>query len=291
MTSSRLQRLGLTLLAVMMLGFVTSAAWGYDRAWQERDRRPMTFDDMRTMRHLYSSLLPVARLRNDSTGHYLHFRNTLKMVTTSNWDEFGQQAGLVNFRKGWHPKPYSTHGEDNALFRLGVLVGLGHFTMVNSYSPEMKEYSQTILKMLSTICTNTRLADLAPQYDQIAQAVADPSYTGGPTKVLDQYDALAAHLADAIEDVYLKNGFWYYSAGVTLAGLHAIPGHDWFNAPYFRDMLAELYNHYPQGDIPYTARYYMGRILRSETWFHNSTVDPDSAQKAIWGMYGAGAPM
>jgi len=286
MSRSKLALAALTLVIAALAS--TSPLWAYH---MDGKRHSITFEDMRRMRTLYSSLLPVHRLRHDSTAHYLHLRNTLKMLTTSDTSAFGINAGQVNFRKGWHPKPYTTDYEDHALFQLGLLGGMGHFTMVNATTPEMRDYAVAIVKMLSKITGDTKLADLAPQFDQVAQGIGDPSFVGGPSKILDQYDALVIKLADSVEDVYLTDGFWYYTAGVTLAGTHSIPGHDWFNAPYYRDMLCLLYNHYPTRDIPYTARYWMVHIIRSEMQFHDPGQDPDEAQRVIWALMPSNAPM
>jgi len=281
-------RLVLALFTLVLTGIAALApAWAYSHA-DGRDRRAMKFEDMRRMRALYSSLLPVQRLRNESSAHYLHLQPTLKMITSADASIFGPAAGSVNFRKGWHPKPYSTDQENGALFQLAVLAGMGHHTMVNANIPEMKDYCTTILKMLAKISEDTKLSDLSSDLNQIAQQVSDPTFTGGPTKALDKYDKIVIKIADRVEDVYLKDGFWYYTAGITLAGLHAIPGKDWFNAPYFRDMLQMLYNHYPSHDVPFTARYNMKQILRSDYYFNYRPTlryGPDMAREALWALF------
>jgi len=287
---SRRQKFGLA-AAVCVFAFILAGvasmvpSWAGDNQGQQVHRQTMNWGSARHMRARYPSLLMSQRLRNDSTAHYLHVHQTLKAITPADLGMFGPAAGLVNFRKGWHPRPFTSQPEDNAIFKLGVMAGLGHFCVVNANIPELKDHAVTIVGNLTRIASETSLNDMVPELNQISQALSDPGFTGGPCKTLECYDAFVSRLADRVLDVYILDGFWYYTAGVTLAGLNSVPGLDKYNAPYFRDMLQELYNYRPSQDVPYAARYEMAKILRSDYVHYNSQVDQDRAQRAILAMY------
>lgn len=264
MARPKVRALALTLMLVLTMALAaTRSMWGAEtEAIHE-----MTFADLQRMIARMPSLLPVARLRNESAAHYLHVRNSLKWVTTLPITQFTMAPGNVNFRPGWHPKPYSTKAEDLAMFQLGMLAGYGHFAMVNGNIPEMRDYAGTILGELDTITSATMLADMNPGIKQIAQAVADPSYPGGPTRALDVFDKWTLALSTRIRELYFMDGYWYYAAGICLSGLNSIPQTDSFNAPYFRHYLELLYNDEPSTGVPYAARYNMAMIMRRD-YFH-----------------------
>jgi len=281
---SRRKLTGMALFSVFLVAVAAlSPIWG---ANLNQARRPITYQDAKEIRERYTTVFPHLRLQNIAAAHYQHLQDTYKTLAAAGTPLFGREAEKVNFRLGWHPKPYSTPTENTAMFQLGVLAGMGHFGLVNANIPEMKENGLSMLRLIAKITDSTYLSDLSPEVNAIIQAVSDPTYNGGPTRTLDRYDALMAKIGDRVFGMYLKDGFWYYTAGSTLAGLHVVPGRDWFNAPYFRDMLQLLYNHYPSTGLPFAERWDMVQILRSD--FNGRTctaTDQDWARRAIWELY------
>lgn len=257
MTRSNSARLAF-LAAVLVALTALAPAWAADA------RRPMTYEDMRRLRVMLPTLLQVQRVRNDETAHYLHNRDSLKAVTSADLGAFSKEPGKVGFRLGPHPKAYTTPIENSALFQLGVTAGLGHFAIVNANVPELKDYAQTILRSLVKVADSTYLSGMSGEFNGVLQAVSDPSFNGGPSKTLDKYDALVNKLADRTIEVYQRDGAWYFVSGVTLAGLHAIPGRDKFIAPYFRNMLERVYNRYPSSGLSFDARHTLAQILRTD---------------------------
>lgn len=277
-------------LALMMLtvALVAAPLWAthrsedLDNPSNENVIHEMTYKDMAAMMVRLQSLLPVARVRNLAVGRTLQAKGTLKWVTTLPITQFTMPAGNVNFRPGWHPKRYSTMSEDVAMFQLGLLAGYGHFAIVNANIPEIRESASTILGELDTITSGTMLTDMNADIKQVAQAVADTSYPGGPTKTLDAFDKWTLAMATRIRDQYMMDGFWYYSAGIDLAGLSSLSQTDSYNAPYFRNFLEMLYNHEPSTGLPYPARYHMAQILRLHAFHgHNFGSQVDHAMGAI----------
>ena len=234
------------------------------------------------------TMLPVARLRNESAAHYLHVKQTMKWASSLPITQFAMTAGSVNFRPGWHPKPYSTGAEDLGMFQLGLLAGYTHFAMVNANIPEMKEYAVAMLSEFDTITGSTMLTDMNGDVKSIAQSVSDPSYPGGPTKVLDQFDAWTQALAQRVFKMYYLDGLWYYTAGINLSGLSCVPQTDSFNAPYFRDYLETLYNFEPSTGLPYAARYEMSNILRTHVYIWNTGETRVRAQRTIQSILAVG---
>lgn len=249
-------------------------------------RQPLTLEDVQDFRAHLGSLLPATRLSNDVTSHYLHFKDTLKAVVGADYSMFGKDADKVNFRKGWHPKAYSTMHEDKACLALGTLSSFGHFTMLNANIPEMKENAKSILQILIKISEDTQLRDFTADLNGVLQAVSDPAFNGGPSATLEKFDEVVMRLGNRIEDTYSRDGFWYFAAGMTLGGVHAIPPKDLFHAPYFRDALSHLYNRYPSTGLSFEARNYMARLLRTNNYALYSVVGSnDLAKKALWAIY------
>lgn len=234
------------------------------------------------------SLLPVARLANQSAAHYLHVKQTMKWASSLPITQFTMEPGAVNFRPGWHPKPYATGTEDLGVFQLGLLAGYTHFAMVNANIPEMKEYAVAMLGEFDTITSNTMLSDMNGDVKSLIQVVSDPGYAGGPTKALEQFDSWTMVLAQRVKKMYFLDGLWYYAAGITLSGLNCIPQTDSFNAPYFRDYLQTLYDFEPSTGLPYGARYEMSNILRTHVYLWNYGENRVRAQRAIQSILAAG---
>ena len=276
------------LLGVLALGCALTGSLTIDpaTAHETHARKPLTFEAARSIRSHFSSLLPPYRLQNDTTSHYLHVKKTVTAVIDADYSMFGKEAGKVNFRKGWHPKAYSTAVENNGAYMLGTLCAFGHSTIVNANIPEMKEDAQAILKRLIKISEDTQLKDLSADLNSVLQAVSDGAFAGGPCAALEKFDDIAGRLCDRVEDVYLRDGFWFFTAGMTLGGLHAIPAKDWYNAPYFRDALSHLYNSYPSPGLSFEARNFMSRILRPHLFTH-FCLEPtnDLAKQAMWAIY------
>lgn len=227
---------------------------------------PITFRAAEKLMWRLPSLLPVAKLANESAAHYLHVKQSMKWASALPITQFSMAAGSVNFRPGWHPKPYSTGQEDLAVFQLGLLGGYTHFAMVNAKVPEMKEAALAMLGEFDTITSSTMLSDMNADVKAVMQAVSDPSYVGGPTKALEQFDAWTIALANRVKKVYYLDGLWYYTAGINLSGLSCLPQTDSFNAPYFRNYLQTLYNFEPSTGLPYATRYEMAQILRTHAY-------------------------
>lgn len=285
---SRRQKSGLAaaIMSVILVGLVSVPLWANTdgQKTQQVRRTPLTFEAVRRIKARYSSVLQPQRVKNDQAAHYLHVKQSLKGFTAMDLSMFGSAAGNVTFRKGWHPRQYSYEFENKAMFKLGVLAGLGHYTIVNANVPEMRENAVTLLGQIGKIFADTKLADMSGDLSQIAQAVADPSFNGGPSKTSDSYALLVTRLGDRVFDVYHNEGYWYYTAGVTLAAIHCTPGRDEFHGPYLRDMLQLLYNNRPYYDLPYAVRYEMSRILRSDYPQGNASTSPDCAFRAIKAM-------
>jgi hypothetical protein len=296
MATPRIRALTLALAFLLSLGLsASSPLWAtqrhedLDNSGEENVVHYITWADAQRLQWRLPSLLPVARLRNESAAHYLHVKQTLKWATSLPITQFSMAPGAVNFRPGWHPKPYTTGAEDLGAFQLGLLASYGHFAMVNANIPEMKEYATTILGELDTITSSTMLSDMNGDIKQVAQAVADPTYPGGPTKALEQFDRWTIALSQRIKTMYFLDGFWYYCAGIDLGGLNCIPQTDSFNAPYFRNYLQALYNNVPSTGIPYGARYEMATILRTHSFIGwNWGNNMERAQRAIQDILAAG---
>lgn len=285
---SRREKSGLAaaIISVILVGLVCGPLWANTDGQKNQQvrRSPLTFEAVRRIKARYSTVLAPQRLKNDQAAHYLHVRQSLKSITATDLSMFGSAAGNVNFRKGWHPRRMTFSFENQALFKLGVLAGMGHYTIVNSNVPAMKEYAATILGQLGKIVNDTQLSDMSGDVAQIAQAVADPGFNGGPSKTVDNYALGVTRLGDRVFDVYHSEGYWYYTLGVTLAALHSTPGRDAFHGPYLRNMLQILYNNRPYYDLPYAVRYEMARILRADYPSSNASVAPDCAKRAIMVM-------
>lgn len=245
----------------------------------------MSFNDMQRMTARLPSLLPTARVRNESAMHHVHVRGVMKWAASLPITQFSMAAGDVNFRPGWHPKPYATGAEDLSMFQLGLLAGYTHFAIVNANIPEMRDFANTMLGEFDTITANTMLSDMNADVKTIEQAVADPTYPGGPTKTLEAFDAFTLHLCARIKDMYFVDGFWYYACGIDLSGLTCVPQTDSFNSPYFRFYLENLYNFQPSTGIPSVARHHMVMILRNHAYlpaiWGNEMDHAEGAQKAI----------
>lgn len=293
MAAPKIREVALALVFVLTVSL--GSAWAthrqddFDNPANENVISNITWKAAEKLAWRMPSLLPVADLRNDSAAHYLHVKQTMKWASSLPITQFSMAAGAVSFNPGWHPKPYTTGAEDLGVFQLGLLAGYTHFALVNANVPEMKEYALAMLGEFDTITASTRLSDMNGDVKALVQAVSDPSYVGGPTKALEQFDAWTIALAQRVKKVYYLDGFWYYAAGVNLAGLGCVPQTDSFNAPYFRNYLEMLYNNQPSTGLPYGARYEMCTILRTHSfvgwnWGENRL----RAQRAIQSILAAG---
>ena len=277
--------------ALMLVGMLTVALTTASPSWAEhhspvkRGIHQMNFQDLQCMMRKLPTLLPPARLGNEWSAHYAHVKGSLKQATSLPISQFTMVAGNVNFRAGWHPKPYTTRAEDLAMFQLGLLVSYGHFAIANANIPEIRDAATTILGELDTISANTKLQDMNGDIKQIEQAVSDPSYNGGPTRALTAFDRWSRNLGMRVRDVYLLDGFWYYTAGIDLAGLNWLPENDKFNSPYFRDYCQLLYNAQPSTGLPSGVRFEMAQILRIHNYsWPFYTFQQKWAQEAINGI-------
>jgi len=296
MARPRIREVALALVFMMSLALASaSPLWATHRG-DDNDNPSdsnviygMTFNDMQRMTARLPSLLPTARLKNESAMHHVHVRGVIKWASSLPITQFTMEAGNVNFRPGWHPKPYATGAEDLSMFQLGMLVGYTHFAMVNANIPEMKDFATTMLGEFDTITANTMLSDMNAGVKSLEQEVADPSYNGGPTKTLDHFDQFSMQLCQRIKDMYWIDGFWYYAAGIDLSGLTCVPQTDSFNAPYFRNYLEMLYNHEPTTGVPQLARHHMNQILRGHFYLLNLWGNQmDHAQGAEQAIIAAG---
>jgi hypothetical protein len=235
------------------------------------------YDEFVRLRFKEKWLLPPVALPTDSTGDILDLQRGLRPFTG------GKVAGAVNsVDLQFQAAPFGTdvlinRDQARALTQLGMLATAGHFAIINSGNPQIKQSALDILNQLADISDHFKLGALRSQYQRLITEVGDARFQGGPGPSVDKYAATVASLYDYVANTYGIDGHWYFMFGNTMTGLYALStSHDQLHSEYYLTVLNDLYHRRPSLRPDYLP-------MTGARWLHwETTVDSDFINATTW---------
>ncbi|MHB2019223.1 MAG: hypothetical protein ACYCW6_19920 [Candidatus Xenobia bacterium] len=191
---------------------------------------------------------------------------------------FAQNVSL--YRDEHFPKGTLTQPQAYAMFHLGELLQVTHFSLVNAGNPDMQKIAANSCKQLATILAPTQLPGVADTFEKLA---ASP----GPTQV-NQCDDAMRKVDAYVANNYGHDGVWYFALGTAAAGLHAVyEGCDAYHAPEYRDLLHDMLLHQPDVAPPAGLRRDIDRLL-DIGWPEDQCADVAAAAQKILDLFWTG---
>ncbi|MHB2019224.1 MAG: hypothetical protein ACYCW6_19925 [Candidatus Xenobia bacterium] len=155
-------------------------------------------------------------------------------------------SGVLNTLRDVNPAavaslPQQPFGERDAkaLVQLGALAQWGHFCMINSDQPLLREQAYNVCRQLGSSLKDAGLAD---RFQQLAAGKLPP----GATSQSASYDQGMHDIVHYVYNTYDNNGIWYYGLGTVASGMYVLySGGDEFHTPLYRDLARELVTFQP----------------------------------------------
>lgn len=204
------------------------------------------YDHMVNLRFKEKWLLPPVQLSEGEATWVFDFNRRLRPFSSGQIARDINKADLTFLGSPFGPDVLKNRDQARALVQLGMLAQMGHFAVINSNNENVKAGAVSIINQLAEVADHFKIGNLASQYQRLATDVADPKFMGGPSPIVQRYDATVAALFDAVANSFGVDGHWYFMFGNDIAGLYVLSLHqDQLHSDYYESIANDLFHTKP----------------------------------------------
>lgn len=234
---------------------------------EARSSNRSRYDHMLNLRLKEKWLLPPLQIPEGEASWILDFDRRLRPFSNGMIARNIEKVDLTFQGAPFGPDVLKSREQANALTQLGMLAAMGHFAVLNAGHGDVRSGAVAILNQLADVADHFKMGNLAGQYQRLANDVADPRFTGGPSPVVQRYDATVAALFDWVSSSYGVDGHWYFMNGTLWPGLYVLSLHDdRVNHEYYLSVMDDLFHSKPRLFPDIYTRSVMRDVITEPVW-------------------------